>query len=116
MSVKEILNTRVKVLVQRSVSNQTRLGKIRSWSILAIAGNRDGWLGLGMAKSTEPTIATDKAKQLAIRNMRPIPRYENRTIYGNVGGQVRRNYCSTLFSPARLVFFFFPSSKYTLVF
>ncbi len=87
MSVKEILNTRVKILVQRSVSNQTRLGKIRSWSVLAVAGNKDGWLGLGMAKSTEPTIATDKAKQLAIRNMQPIPRYENRTIYGNVEGK-----------------------------
>ncbi len=88
MSVKEILNIKAKSLVTRYVTNQTRLGKIQSSSVLVIAGNRNGWLGMGMAKSTEPAAAAEKAKQLAIRNMRPVPRYENRTIYGNVEAKV----------------------------
>ncbi|KAK3989794.1 hypothetical protein QBC44DRAFT_326543 [Cladorrhinum sp. PSN332] len=88
MTVKQILNLRTKRLVHRFVSNQTRLGKIQSSSIMFVAGNGDGWLGIGMAKSTEATIAAVKARLMAIRNMQPIRRYEDRTIYGNVTGKV----------------------------
>lgn len=88
MSVRALKNFTVKTLVLRFVSNQTRLGKVRSASVVAIAGNKDGWLGMGIAKSTEITVATQKAKLAAIRDMHPIPRYENRTIYGNVEAKV----------------------------
>lgn len=91
LSIADILvyiNKNTKVLVRRYVSNQTRLGKIRSTYVLAIAGNKDGWLGMGEAKSVESEIATNKAKQAAIRNMQPIRRYENRTIYGDVEAKV----------------------------
>lgn len=88
MEILVLINKHTKVLVRRYVSNQTRLGKIRSTYVLAIAGNQDGWLGMGEAKSVESETATNKAKQAAIRNMRPIRRYENRTIYGNVEGKV----------------------------
>ncbi|KAI0203104.1 37S ribosomal protein S5 [Astrocystis sublimbata] len=77
-----------KRLVDRFVTNQTRLGKVQRYWILAIAGNRNGRLGMGEAKSTELPTAMFKAKTLAIRNMQPIPRYENRTIYGNVEAKV----------------------------
>jgi len=88
MSVQEIINVTCKVLVKRWVSNQTRMGKIRSTSILTIAGNRDGWLGLGISKSTEPESAIIKSQLMAIRNMRPIRRYENRTIFGTVEAKI----------------------------
>lgn len=90
MSIKkliEIYNKQTKSLVLRFVSNQTRLGKIRSSYQLVIAGNNDGWLGMGEAKSVDQSVAEAKARLLAIRNMRPIRRYENRTIYGNVEGK-----------------------------
>lgn len=76
-----------KVLVRRYVSNQTRLGKIRSTYVLAISGDRNGRLGLGEAKSVDSEIANEKAKLAAIKNMQPIRRYEQRTIYGNVEGK-----------------------------
>jgi small subunit ribosomal protein S5 len=82
MSVKQILAVNVRRLLTRWVSNQTRLGKVRSCWVMCVAGNGDGWLGLGEAKSTEPSVATLKARLLAIQNMRPIRRYEKRTIYG----------------------------------
>ncbi|KAK3951057.1 hypothetical protein QBC32DRAFT_406724 [Pseudoneurospora amorphoporcata] len=88
MSVRQILNLKTKLLVRRRVVNQTRLGKIASASVMVIAGNGDGWLGLGMAKSVEPQIAQEKATLMAIQSMQPIPRYENRTIYGEVTAKV----------------------------
>ncbi|GAP83747.1 putative 37S ribosomal protein S5 [Rosellinia necatrix] len=77
-----------KVLVERWVSNQTRLGKIQKTWVLAISGNRNGRLGIGEAKSVEPGVAIKKARELALANMRPILRYENRTIFGSVTAKV----------------------------
>ncbi|KAK7429247.1 28S ribosomal protein S5, mitochondrial [Neonectria magnoliae] len=88
MSLKDIRSLLTKGLVTRWVANQTRLGKVRSTSVVAIAGNGNGRLGLGMAKSTEPGVAEETAQMLAIRNMKPIRRYENRTIYGDISGKV----------------------------
>ncbi|KAG8160472.1 hypothetical protein KVR01_010008 [Diaporthe batatas] len=91
MSVSQILdifNKQTKILVRRYVSNQTRLGKIRSSYILAMAGNGNGRIGIGEAKSVDQEVSVMKAKLLAIQNMVPIRRYENRTIYGNVEAKV----------------------------
>ncbi|KAF2966155.1 hypothetical protein GQX73_g7435 [Xylaria multiplex] len=90
LTVQELLNISVhtKRLVTRFVTNQTRLGKVQRTWILAIAGNQNGRLGIGEAKSVEPNVAMRKAKQLAILNMKPIPRYEERTIFGTVEAKV----------------------------
>ncbi|KAL8742979.1 MAG: hypothetical protein Q9184_008169 [Pyrenodesmia sp. 2 TL-2023] len=55
---------------------------------LAVAGNGRGLVGIGEGKSAEPEEARTQAKNAAIRNMQPIPRYEGRTIYGDVKGKV----------------------------
>ncbi|KAI1172333.1 37S ribosomal protein s5 [Nemania sp. FL0916] len=78
------LYSRSKVLLVRNVVNQTRLGKIRTMWCLSLVGNGNGRLGIGVAKAAEPQNAQHKSKMLAIRNMVPIRRYENRTIYGDV--------------------------------
>lgn len=88
LRLKELRSILSKPLVTRRVANQTRLGKVRSTSVVAIAGNGNGRLGIGMAKSTEPGVAEETAQMLAIRNMKPVRRYENRTIYGNVSAKV----------------------------
>src|SRR4051794_12334305 len=84
----EILDFKVKVLVKHNVTNQTRLGKINSLYCLAIAGNGNGRLGIGQAKGQEAENTQALARIAAIRNMQPIPRYEERTIYGEVEGKV----------------------------
>ncbi|KAF9877697.1 37s ribosomal protein s5 [Colletotrichum karsti] len=84
ISIRDIQTLIAKPIVARMVHNQTRLGKIRSVSIIVVAGNGDGRLGLGEAKSVDFGIARTTARMLAIRNMRPIRRYENRTIYGEI--------------------------------
>jgi small subunit ribosomal protein S5 len=84
----EILNFKVKNLVQHRVVNQTRMGKIPSMYILTIAGDGKGRLGLGQAKGQQLENTQNLAKIAAIRNMQPIPRYEDRTIFGEVEGKV----------------------------
>lgn len=84
MTVRDLSSIYTKPLVVRFVTNQTRLGKVRSSSIMVIAGNGNGRLGVGMAKSAEHGTAINAARMLALRNMKPIRRYENRTIYGTV--------------------------------
>ncbi|KKA30112.1 hypothetical protein TD95_003060 [Thielaviopsis punctulata] len=88
LQVQDLLSVVTKVLSVRNVHNQTRLGKVRSVSVFAIAGNGDGRLGVGQAKSTDPMVATITAKMLAIQNMVPIRRYEDRTIYGTVKAKI----------------------------
>ncbi|OCK83266.1 hypothetical protein K432DRAFT_423505 [Lepidopterella palustris CBS 459.81] len=80
--------TKVKCLIQHAVVNQTRMGKIRSMYYLSIAGNGNGLLGVGEGKSTEPEEGRRQSINAAIRNMKPIPRYEARTIYGEVEKKV----------------------------
>lgn len=88
MTLDEILALDVKVLVDHTVVNQTRLGKIRSFYILAMAGNREGMLGLGQSKGQEIAETRSNAIVTAIRSMKPVPRYEERTIYGEVEAKV----------------------------
>ncbi|RDW62919.1 mitochondrial 37S ribosomal protein uS5m [Aspergillus mulundensis] len=87
-SASEIASLKTKTLVRKSVVNQTRLGKIRSEYVLTVAGNGNGLLGIGEGKSQEPPDANIQAVYRAIRNMKPVPRYENRTIFGDVTGKV----------------------------
>ncbi|CAN9166769.1 unnamed protein product [Alternaria alternata] len=79
---------RVKTLVVHGVTNQTRMGKIRSLYYLTIAGNQDGLLGVGEGKSVEPEEGRKQSVMSAIRNMRPVPRYENRTTFGDLETKV----------------------------
>jgi len=85
---KQLRSIRVKTLVVHGVTNQTRMGKIRSMYYLTIAGNQDGLLGVGEGKSVEPDEGRKQSVMAAIRNMRPIPRYENRTTFGNLERKV----------------------------
>ncbi len=88
LTLDEIFDYKIKVLVRHRVVNQTRLGKIASVYCLAIAGNGNGRLGIGEAKGQEAEETQSNARIAAIRNMEPIPRYEERTIFGEVEGKV----------------------------
>ncbi|PPJ56160.1 hypothetical protein CBER1_09174 [Cercospora berteroae] len=88
LSRDEIRKIRVKNLVSHRVVNQTRMGKIQSLYFLTIAGNQNGMLGIGEGKAAEDEDGRRQAMMNAIRNMKPIPRYEERTIYGEVEGKV----------------------------
>ena len=69
----QVKGLRTKTLVSHSVTNQTRLGKVRRAYRLSIAGNTNGLLGIGAAKSDEAADAVIQSQYRAIRNMQPIP-------------------------------------------
>lgn len=83
-----IKKLKIKTLVVHGVVNQTKMGKIRSLYFLTIAGNGNGLLGIGEGKSVEPQEGRHASIMSAIRNMRPVPRYENRTIFGDLEKKV----------------------------
>ncbi|RPB03882.1 hypothetical protein L873DRAFT_1800415 [Choiromyces venosus 120613-1] len=83
-SAAEIKRLRTKTLVSHSVVNQTHMGKIRKIYCLAVAGNGNGLVGIGEGKSVEFSEAQRIATYMAVRNMMPVPRYEDRTIFGNL--------------------------------
>lgn len=85
---KKLSQIRVKTLVAHGVVNQTRMGKIRSMYYLTIAGNGNGLLGVGEGKSVEPEEGRKQSLMSAIRNMKPIPRYEKRTTFGDLEKKV----------------------------
>ncbi|CAI4056039.1 mitochondrial 37S ribosomal protein uS5m SKDI_02G3590 [Saccharomyces kudriavzevii IFO 1802] len=75
----------MKPLVMKRVSNQTGKGKIASFYALVVVGDKNGMVGLGEGKSREEmSKAIFKAHWDAVRNLKEIPRYENRTIYGDI--------------------------------
>ncbi|SCU94771.1 LAME_0F09142g1_1 [Lachancea meyersii CBS 8951] len=72
-------------LVMKRVSNQTGKGKIPSFYALVVVGDKNGMVGLGEGKSRdEMSKAVSKAHWDAVRNLKEIPRYENRTIFGDI--------------------------------
>ncbi|KAI9667931.1 MAG: 28S ribosomal protein S5, mitochondrial [Bathelium mastoideum] len=88
LTKQQIRRLRVKALVSRRVTNQTRMGKISSSYYLTVAGDGKGSLGIGEGKAAQDADARRQAMMGAVRNMKPIPRYEERTIFGEVLGKV----------------------------
>jgi small subunit ribosomal protein S5 len=79
---------RTKLLVRHRVVNQTRMGKRQSTYCMACAGDGNGLLGIGEGKSEEPDDARNQALRAAVRNMTAVPRYEGRTIFGELEKKV----------------------------
>lgn len=79
-----ISNLNEKVLVLKRVVNMTKLGKIPSQYCLIVVGDRNGMVGIGEGKDRENAdVAIRKARMKAIKNLKWIPRLENRTVFGD---------------------------------
>ncbi|ODV64541.1 mitochondrial 37S ribosomal protein uS5m ASCRUDRAFT_79344 [Ascoidea rubescens DSM 1968] len=74
-----------KNLIIKRVSNQTAKGKIPSFYCLGVIGDGNGMVGIGEGKDkTTIARAMAKAQWNATKNLKYIPRYENRTILGDI--------------------------------
>lgn len=75
----------VKPILMKRVSCQTSKGKIPNFFCITIVGDKNGMVGLGQGKSRDGMrTAIEKAHWNAIKNLKPIPRYEDRTIIGDL--------------------------------
>jgi len=75
---------RVKLLLRKRVVNMVTTGKKRSMYALAVVGDGNGHIGIGQGKSQDPAGALRDAHWQAAKNIMYIPRFKERTIYGNV--------------------------------
>lgn len=87
LDLSQLRQLKVKSIISHRVVNQTRLGKIGKQYWLSVAGNGNGMLGIGEGKSEESAEGMIQSQYRAIRNMVPIMRYEQRTIFGTVNGK-----------------------------
>lgn len=104
MTLDDIFELKIKIIHSNNVTNQTRLGKIVSLYCIAVAGNGQGRLGLGEAKGQEAEDTQSNARIAAIRAMQPIPRYEERTIYGEVEAKVSASVVKLMSRPPGMFF------------
>lgn len=73
----------VRPIIMKRVANKTSKGNIPSFFVMTIVGDKRGTIGLGIGKSRDGVrVAAKKAHWNAIKNLTPIPRYEERTILG----------------------------------
>ncbi|KAJ3211407.1 28S ribosomal protein S5, mitochondrial [Entophlyctis luteolus] len=73
-----------RVLHVRSVGRVTKGGKIRSASAIVVVGNGNGIGGYGEGRANDVGGAVAKATAVAIKNMTPIPRFQQRTVFGDI--------------------------------
>lgn len=75
----------VRPIVMKRVSCQTSKGKIPNFYALTVVGDKNGMIGLGEGKSRDGMrTALVKAHWNAVKNLQPIPLYENRTVLGDI--------------------------------
>ena len=86
MSLAYIRSLMMRTIVRNYVSNQTPTGKLQRVYVLSVVGNGNGLVGFGEGKALTEDGPTARQMSLmrAIKNMVPIERYENRTVYGEV--------------------------------
>ncbi|KAK6455642.1 mitochondrial ribosomal protein S5 [Scheffersomyces xylosifermentans] len=74
----------VRPIIMKRVSLKTSKGNIPNFFVLTVVGDRNGTIGLGIGKSRDGIrTAAVKAHWNAVKNLTPIPRYEDRTILGD---------------------------------
>lgn len=85
MEAKYMKSLYVRPILLKRVSCQTRKGKIPNFYCMTVVGDQNGMVGLGEGKSRSGMrTAMMKALWNAVKNLQPIPRYENRTIIGDI--------------------------------
>lgn len=74
----------VRTLFTKRVVNMEAAGKKRRIYALVIVGDGNGHIGIGQGKSREHASAIKNAHWEAAKNIKYIPRFKERTIYGSV--------------------------------
>lgn len=85
LSKEYIEDLHARPLIMKRVSNQTAKGKIRSNFAIVMVGDKNGMVGVGQGKDrSEMAGAVRKAHWNAVKNLTYIPRFEDRTIIGDI--------------------------------
>lgn len=73
------------IIERKQVKNMTAsVGRVRSFRIVAIVGNRNGLVGYGVGKGKDPKATMEQAILKAAKHQEYVERYENRTVLHNM--------------------------------
>lgn len=85
LDLQYISNLYVRPIVMKRVSLKTSKGNIPNFFVMTVVGDRRGTIGLGIGKSRDGIrVAAVKAHWNAVKNLTAIPRYDERTIVGDI--------------------------------
>ncbi|MCL5784271.1 MAG: 30S ribosomal protein S5 [Patescibacteria group bacterium] len=87
-----------KVVQVNRVSKKTKGGDKRSLSVIVVAGNRRGKVGVGLGKAADVQSAVRKASTYAKRHLIDVPLVDNRTIPHPI--TIKRGAARVLLKPA----------------
>lgn len=87
-----------KVVQVNRVSKKTKGGDKRSLSVLVVAGDKNGRVGVGLGKAADVQSAVRKASTYAKRHMIEVPLIDRRTIPHSV--VIKRGAAKVLLKPA----------------
>ncbi|RCK63114.1 37S ribosomal protein S5, mitochondrial [Candida viswanathii] len=74
----------VRPLIMKRVSLKTGKGNIANFFVMSVVGDQNGMVGIGIGKSRDGIrTAATKAHWTAVKNLRYVNRYEDRTILGS---------------------------------
>ncbi|KAI9332343.1 ribosomal protein S5, C-terminal domain-containing protein [Obelidium mucronatum] len=68
----------------RRVARSTKGGKVRSLAALVVVGNGNGVGGFGEGRAVDSAQAVAKATAAATKNMMPVSRFQQRTVFGDI--------------------------------
>ncbi|KKR82084.1 MAG: 30S ribosomal protein S5 [Candidatus Daviesbacteria bacterium GW2011_GWA1_41_61] len=88
-----------KVVQVNRVSKKTKGGNKRSLSVLVVAGDRRGQVGVGLGKASDVQSAVRKATSYARKHLINVPLVDNRTIPHSI--LIKRGAAKVILKPAR---------------
>lgn len=88
-----------KVVQVNRVSKKTKGGDKRSLSVLVVAGDKRGQVGVGLGKASDVQSAVRKATSYARRHMIHVPLVDNRTIPHSI--LIKRGAARVILKPAK---------------
>ena len=88
-----------KVVQVNRVSKKTQGGDKRSLSVLVVAGDRRGQVGVGLGKASDVQSAVRKATSYARKHLINVPLVDNRTIPHSI--LIKRGAAKVILKPAR---------------
>jgi small subunit ribosomal protein S5 len=86
----ESSDIKIKVVSLARCSKVVKGGRKFSFSVLSIAGNSKGMIGIGLGRANELADAKDKSEQNARKSMVRIPLRDGRTLHHDI----RHKFCS----------------------
>lgn len=88
-----------KVVQVNRVSKKTKGGDKRSLSVLVVAGDKRGQVGVGLGKASDVQSAVRKATSYARRHLINVPLVDNRTIPHSI--LIKRGAARVILKPAK---------------